>query len=171
VSASEARVSGEKPSWDVLARAAGLNASEDAPTTIRKFVAFRLEGDPYAVPIERVREIVRIRSITAVPRVPREVRGVISLRGEIVQVVDLRRRLGMCEREPTRSSRIIVLHGEDQDVAGVLVDEVTDVLRVEEEAVQAPPGGASEFVSSLCDRDGSFVSVMSLERVMNLDEA
>jgi purine-binding chemotaxis protein CheW len=168
VSAPEVRTGPENRSWEVLARAIGSDPSQEESTALREFVAFRLEGDPYAVPIDRVREIVRLRSITAVPRVPREVRGVISLRGEIIQVLDLRRRLGMREQEPTRSSRIIVLHGEDAEVAGLLVDEVTDVLRVDEDAVQPPPGGASEFVCSLCDREGSFVSVMSLDRVMDL---
>jgi purine-binding chemotaxis protein CheW len=157
--------------WDVLARSAALRERDEAPVLLREFVAFRLAGDPYAVPIERVREIVRMRSITSVPRVPPEVRGVISLRGEIVQVVDLRRRLAMPPSETTRASRIIVIHGEDGDVAGVLVDEVTEVLRVDEDAVQSPPSGESEYVSALCERGGEFVSVMSLDRVLDLGAA
>jgi purine-binding chemotaxis protein CheW len=111
---------------------------------------------------------VRLRPVTAVPRVPAEVCGVISLRGEIVQVVDLRRRLALAAARPTRATRIVVLHGEDGEVTGLLVDSVTEVLRVPAEAVQAPAGGESKFVSGLCERAGRFVSLMNLDRVLDL---
>ena len=72
--------------WEGLARsAAGRVAGRDAaaPVELRELLVIWLDGDPYALPIERVREIVRLRPITPVPRVPDAVRGVISLRGEI----------------------------------------------------------------------------------------
>jgi len=155
--------------WEVLARAAsgGPQSREDA-TLLREFLTFQLAGDPYAVPVERVREIVRLRPITPIPRVPEALRGVISLRGEVIEVVDLRLRLGLTPGEPTRASRIIVLHGEDGRMSGLLVDAVTDVLRVTEEAIRTDGQGESGRVGALCVRGDQFVSVLDFERVLDL---
>ena len=92
--------------WEQLARAAasGPQAREDA-TLLREFLTFQLAGDPYAGPVERVREIVRMRPVTPVPRVPAALRGVISLRGEIVEVVDLR--LGSVSRRQSPRARAV----------------------------------------------------------------
>jgi purine-binding chemotaxis protein CheW len=156
--------------WESLARAAAAGESQDEAVLRREFVTFRLGEDAYALPIERVREVVRLRPITPMPRVPSAVRGVISLRGEVVQVVDLRSRLGMEPAAASRTSRIIVLHGEDCAVAGLLVDSVRDVLRLTDEEIR--PSGASEadvVVSLLTDGD-KFVSQLDVDRVLDLDE-
>lgn len=156
-------------SWDALARAAARqHRGEDAGAALRELLCLKVGGDPYAVPVERVREIVRLRPVTAMPRVPREILGVISLRGEIVQVLDVRARLGVSSAEASRRTRIVVLHGDEGEVTGLLVDAVTEVLRVEEEAVRPPPTGESEFVSAICARGEEFVSLLNLERVLDL---
>jgi len=158
------------PAWDDLARAAGSGGQVHVELDeLRQLIAFTIDDTPYAVPVEFVREIVRIRPITPVPRVSSHVRGVISLRGEIVQVVDLRLRLGLDRAEITRSSRIIVIHTEDGRVAGILVDSVQEVLRVKEDAILPPTGGESGSVESLCVRDEEFVSIIDLERVLDVD--
>ncbi|MDJ0786077.1 MAG: chemotaxis protein CheW [Myxococcota bacterium] len=154
--------------WDALARAAARREAVEAGEVQHEYLAFRLGDVPYAIAVDGVREIVRMRPVTPVPRVPPEVSGVISLRGEIVQVVDLRRRLGMPEVEPSRSTRIIVLHGDVGEVSGVQVDGVTEVLRVVESDLRPPPSGESEFVSSICEREGRFVSVMNMQKVLDL---
>jgi purine-binding chemotaxis protein CheW len=94
---------------------------------------------------------------------------VIALRGEVIQVIDLRRRLGLASEEPTRRSRIIVLHGEDTRVAGLLVDAVTEVLRLSEEAITPTAPGESESIAALCAKGEQFVSLIDLEKVMDLD--
>ena len=167
---SESSVAGEVRTWDVLARAAAEPNDAEESLAVHELLAFSLAGERYAVPVERVREIVRLRPITPVPRVPKEILGVISLRGEIVQVMDLSLRLGFGASQPTRTSRIIVLHGDEGEVAGLLVDIVSQVLRVTEEAFRPDSGGESEFVAELCLRDGSFVSMLSLERVLSIGE-
>jgi purine-binding chemotaxis protein CheW len=155
--------------WRDLARQAALGPGDQAAVgALRQLLTFTLDGAPYAVPVELVREIVRIRPITPVPRVPEDVRGVISLRGEIVQVVDLRRRLGLAPVAPTRASRIIVIHGEERRVTGVLVDAVTEVLRVTEESIRPGGSGESGSVEALCARGEEFVSLLDLTRVLDL---
>jgi len=164
-----AAVPGEEARWDALARAAALRREGDSERIdLRRLVSFELAGTPYALPVERVREIVRIRPITPMPRVPREVLGVVSLRGEIVQVVDARRRLGLEETPATRASRVVVVYGGDDGVAGLLVDAVTGVLPVAEEALR-PASGEAALVESLCVQGERFVSVLDLDRMLALD--
>jgi chemotaxis signal transduction protein len=141
---------------------------EEETGLLREFLAFTLNGDPYAIPVEWAREIVRLRAITPMPRVPPEIRGVISLRGEIVQVLDLGRRLGVRAGEPTRTSRIIVLHGDHGNVTGLLVDSVREVVRVAEEAIQPPPTGESDSVEALCRQGEEFISLLNMDRVLDL---
>ena len=155
--------------WERLARRAARRTETRGEAFDRQqLLCLRVDGSHYAVRVERVRQIVRVRPIAPVPRVPPEVRGVISLRGEILQVIDLRRRLGSTPAEPTRSSRIVVVHGGDGYIAGLLVDAVTEVLSVTEEALRRG-AGEGEMVEALCDRDGGFVSLLDLDRVLEID--
>ncbi|MBW2241970.1 MAG: purine-binding chemotaxis protein CheW [Deltaproteobacteria bacterium] len=156
--------------WDDLARAATSLGDDAEAEILSEFLAFPLGADRYALPVERVREIVRLRQITPVPRVPRKILGIISLRGEIVQVLDLAQRLGGVPNRPTPTTRIVVLHGDEGNAAGLLVEGVASVLRVPEDAFREAPGSDTDFVSRLCEDDGEFVSILNLERVLNLVE-
>jgi purine-binding chemotaxis protein CheW len=156
--------------WDALARAALRRESQEDTALRREFVTFHLDGDAYALPIESVREIVRLRPITPVPRVPAPIRGVISLRGEVVQVLDLRLRLGLALQDPTRATRVMVLHGDDGAVTGLLVDSVRDVLRIPEEQMRSASGGDNEAVAALLVRGDEFVSLLDLDRVLDLED-
>ncbi len=155
-------------SWEELARSGAAQEAEAPAARRLELVTFELDGDPFAAPVAQVREIVRLRPITPVPRVPDAVRGVISLRGEIAQVLDLRRCLGLKPAVASRSSRIIVIHGEEGGVCGLLVDAVRDVLRIDEDETLAPPPGEGDLVVALCPRGDSFVSLLDLERVIEL---
>lgn len=156
--------------WETLARGAARVRDDDEGAELRReLLSFRLDDSPYAIPVERVREIVRMRDIASVPKVPEWVLGVIALRGEVVQVVDLRMRLGLPQRETSRRSRIVVLHGDDDRITGVLVDGVDQVLRVSEEAFRtAAAATETAAVTELCVRDGQFVSVVDVDRVLDL---
>jgi len=154
--------------WEELARMADPSAEPATEAQRLELVTFVLDGDAYAVPVERVREIVRLRPITPVPRVPAAVCGVISLRGDVAQVIDLRRCLGMPAIEPTRASRIIVLQRDEGAFAGLLVDAVHDVLRIDANATRPSPTGESEGVVALYSRRGEFVSLLDLDRVLEL---
>jgi len=167
-------VSGPGPtgSWDELARAAASRREGSAPVEVlRQLLCVRIDGAPYAVPVENVREIVRVRSITPIPRTANEVRGVISLRGEIIQVIDLRLRLRLAPAVATKANRIVVVQADDGRVAGVLVDEVREVLRVSESAIGSPPAGEAGIVAALCTNGGEFVSIVDPERLLEVGRA
>jgi purine-binding chemotaxis protein CheW len=161
---------GQAGSWDALARAAASRRDGPAPAeALRQLLCMRIEGAPYAVPVENVREIVRVRPITPIPRIASEVRGVISLRGEIIQVIDLRLRLRLAPGRSAKANRIVVVQTDDGRVAGVLVDEVREVLRVSESAIGSPPAGDAGIVAALCMNGAEFVSIVDPERLLEVE--
>jgi len=153
--------------WAALSRAAG-RSFHVAPEmeALRELLVVEVAGSGYAIPVERVREIVRLATITRVPRTPAWLAGVVALRGEIVEVVDLRRRIGLEGAARTRSSRIVVIHGEDEGVAGILVDGVRGVLRAREQDVSATDGRDFRAVVEMVRAEGGFVGVLDLDRVV-----
>lgn len=158
--------------WERLGRSAATTETEDQePDLLRELLSFELADAPYAIPVERVREIIRLREVTPMPRVPACVTGVVALRGEVVQVVDMRMRLGLEMRPPTRRSRIIVLHGDDDRVTGIAVDAVQEVLRVKEGEIDIRTAQTSGIVSELCNRGDDFVSIVDLDQLLALDES
>ena len=162
--------SDEVRNWDVLARAASDRGdSAESFDEIHQLLCFELAGAPYAIPVERVREIVRMRPVTLVPRTPEVVRGVISLRGEMIELIDLRRRLSLGSIEPSRRTRIIVIKTDDDEVVGLLVDAVREVLRVSDEAIQSATGSDTGAINELCTFRDEFVSLIELDRLLTLD--
>jgi purine-binding chemotaxis protein CheW len=112
-------------------------APEAAP--IVQLCTFRIGGEDYAVDIMRVREIVHPQPVTPVPRAPEFLEGVIRLHGEVIPVVDARRRFGLPERPPTRKTRFLILNVAGRRL-GLVVDEVCEVLRVPRSELRpAPP--------------------------------
>lgn len=109
-----------------------------------QLVAFRLAGETYGVPITLVHEIIRPCEVTAVPRTAEHVRGIINLRGKVVPVIDLRRRLGLPTAEERRATRIIVVEL-PEGVVGMIVDAVSAVLRLPASQIEPP----SELVADL----------------------
>ncbi len=159
--------------WQGLARDAARGYRADATEStelLRELLVFGLDGSAYAVPVERAREIVRMRALTRVPRAPGWLLGVIALRGEVVEVVDLRLRLGLGGSSPDRSSRIIVLHGDDDRVTGLLVDSVSEVHRVAEEAIMPAQGLDGGAVSEVCLRGEEFVSILDVDRALGVSD-
>ncbi len=112
-------------------------AGEAGGGTERQLVVFRLAQDTYGFDIDAVREIIRMQEITRVPNAPANIEGVINLRGRICPVMDLRKRLGISLSDATADSRIVVVEIEGEDV-GMIVDAVTEVLRVPADRIQPP---------------------------------
>ncbi len=94
-----------------------------------EYLGFRAEKEMFAVSLALVREILKPPPITEVPRARRDILGIVSVRGQITTVIDLRRRLGLFASPPTVSSRVLLVQGNDE-VLGLLVDEVTQVYRL-----------------------------------------
>ncbi|WP_026476024.1 chemotaxis protein CheW [Alkaliphilus transvaalensis] len=102
--------------------------------TNNQYVIFRLENENYGIPINYVETIERISEITRVPNAPFYLKGVINLRGEVVPVIDLRQRFQLSKKEITDESRIIIL-SVDEMIVGILVDSSSEVLTIDNEAI------------------------------------
>lgn len=139
---------------------------------IQKFLTFQLGGESYGVEIERVQEIKGYSPVTPLPNCPAYVRGVLNLRGVIVPVVDLRRRFGMSDVEYTKRNAIIVLVTQGR-LAGLLVDDVSDVLDVPRAELHAPPigvGSAASFVRGLARVGDGLMIQVDVEKVIAVGE-
>jgi len=135
----------------------------------RELISFRIGAQEFCVNIMEVREIRGWTPATALPQAPAFVRGVINLRGAVLPIVDLGARLGLGTADPTARHVIIVAQVQNQ-VVGLLVDAVSDILTVTDEEIQPTPDVASEmvrtFVRGLLAIDGRMVSFISLDRVL-----
>lgn len=116
----------------VPARPTGV---ESRAASLREVLAFALADEAYGFPLARVREILKLPPITPVPRAPRHVLGIVSVRGVITTVVDLRRLMRVEERPPEKHARILLVDV-GGEVLGALVDEVLQVHRLAEDEVE-----------------------------------
>jgi len=112
---------------------------------------FRIGGEDYAIDILRVREIIHPLPITRVPRTPPFLEGVIRLRGEVIPVLDVRKRLGVGDGGSTRKTRFVVVNVAGRRI-GLVVDEVCDVLRVPRSEIRPAPslGAGPRFFLGVC---------------------
>lgn len=116
----------------------------------REFLVFTLSGELYGLELARVREILSPPTLTLVPRCPADVMGLCSVRGMLVTVFDLRKRLKLDERPTTRQSRILLSEAASGEIVGLFVDDVRNVVRLapqEIEVAQTILGGdLSDYV-------------------------
>lgn len=105
----------------------------------RQIVVFELAGETCGIDITVVREIIRLPEVTRLPGAPDFVEGVVNLRGNVMPVIDLRTRLHLETVAPAKETRVVVVDGVEGD-AGVIVDAVTEVLRVPGDAIEAAAG-------------------------------
>jgi purine-binding chemotaxis protein CheW len=135
----------------------------------RELISFRIGAQEFCVDIMSIREIRGWTPATTLPHAPEYVRGVINLRGAVLPIVDLSIRLGLGAADPTARHVIIVAQVEEQ-IVGLLVDAVSDILTVTDDMIQPTPDVASDavrtFVRGLLAIEGRMVSYISLEQVL-----
>jgi purine-binding chemotaxis protein CheW len=123
-------------------------ASDLSKTLAGKYLTFRLGPESYVLPVLKVREIIRLTPVTAVPQMPDYVKGVINLRGKIIPVVDLRAKFGLSEVASTERTCIVVVEVElasrNKTLMGIIVDGVEEVAHIAAQDIeQTPDFGAS----------------------------
>lgn len=137
-----------------------------------EFLCFRVSDEIYGVNIMDIKEIIKPRDVTEVPRAPVFVSGILSLRGTIIPVIDMRVRLGLAREEPTGKERIIVIKN-NSSFSGLMVDEVTQVVKVRLDAVEATPavlaGIDRDFISGLGRSDGRLIIILNLENIADIN--
>jgi purine-binding chemotaxis protein CheW len=134
-----------------------------------EYLAFVLAGDTYAVQIAFIAEILKPPPVTHVPRAPREIIGVMSVRGRLVTVIDLRRRFKLVEQPEDRKTRILLVDTGDEQI-GLLVDEVLQVYRLAEseiEPAQVLGGDQPAHISGIGRPEGALLILVDLKPILN----
>ena len=134
-----------------------------------ELLGFMLADEQYALDILEVKEIVRLHAITPVPRSPDWLKGIVTLRGVIVPIFDLRSRLGLAEIEYGPETRIVVVY-RGEEFAGLIVDRITQVMRLPVEAIEPPPQTIgpveAEYLRGLVRFREQLVILLNLPRVV-----
>jgi purine-binding chemotaxis protein CheW len=137
-------------------------------------VGFEVGRETYGVPITSLHEIVRVPEITAVPDAPDYMEGVINLRGKIVSVIDLRKRLGEKKVTTSRRNRILVVEHRGR-LAGLIVDSATEVLKIPASDVEPSPTtlqeGRQNCVTGLGKYKGRLIVLLDMTRVLDMGAA
>ena len=135
----------------------------------KELISFRIGAQEFCVDIMSVREIRGWTVATPLPRTPEFVRGVINLRGAVLPIIDLAARLGLGVTE-AEARHVIIVAQIGEQVVGLLVDAVSDILTVTDDVIQPTPDVASEtaksFIRGLIAIDGRMISLIGLERVL-----
>lgn len=148
------------------------NETTAVPATEEHVVIFRLADEFYALDIQCVQEIVRMQTITSIPGADAWVEGITNLRGRVVPVIDLRRRCSIAASEYTAETRIVVVSSSN-GMVGLIVDAVSEVLRIPTEQVEPPSGIISvpenAYLRGIAKLDDRLVSLMDLSGVLPSD--
>ncbi|MCR5256428.1 MAG: chemotaxis protein CheW [Acetatifactor sp.] len=151
-------------------------ANEEGKTNVEtiQYIVIRLGDEQFGIDIKYIDNIVRMQNITRVPKVQDYLLGVINLRGEVIPVMSLRRKMNLADDEFTKATRIIILKLENQGNVGVIVDEVKEVvtLAVDEiDKVQHKNGESANFVSGVGKHENELISILDLGTLASEDGA
>lgn len=139
----------------------------------QQLVVFELANEHYGVEISTVESIIKMQEITRIPHSPSFVEGITNLRGLVLPVIDLRKRFGLESQEISRDSRIMVVALGSMKV-GMIVDAVSEVLRVPSELIEPPPSmttsSRANFITGIAKLDNLLVILLEMSKVLTADE-
>ncbi len=134
-----------------------------------RYVVFKLNQEYYGLPIEKVISIEKIGEITRIPNAPDYIKGVINLRGEVIPVVNLKKKLNIGDNELNTNSRIIVVN-EDEMVVGLVVDFSSEVLEIDREDIDKPPETKDnqliEYISGIGKTSDRLIIILDLLKIL-----
>jgi purine-binding chemotaxis protein CheW len=140
-----------------------------------QLVGFTIGKEQFGVDILMVQEIIRSAPITSVPNSPDFIEGVINLRGNIIPVIELRKRLNLFRKETASKDAWILILDINSRVTGFIVDSVTRVLKIMESTIEPPPevvvaGLANQYIRGVCDIGEGLLIMLDFNRILLADE-
>lgn len=154
---------------DALIPISGSGELTKNPDEILQLVTFTLGSEEYAVDILKVQEINRMKEITRVPNSPNYVEGVVNLRGKVIPVVSLRLKFGLAAKESDDRARIMIMEIVGITM-GLIVDSVSEVLRIPSSIVEPPPPMAtsvsSEFIKGIAKLEDRLIILLDMDRLV-----
>jgi purine-binding chemotaxis protein CheW len=149
----------------------------DKKSNMGSYLSFKLGDEVFAVHVNEVLNILEMTKITAIPKAPKYMKGVINLRGMVLPIIDARLKFNMEEIEYTTNTCIIVMdlesNGEIVHV-GFIVDQVLEVLELEEDQIGPPPSLGTnykaEFITGMATINDEFIMLLNMEKIFSLNE-
>jgi purine-binding chemotaxis protein CheW len=149
------------------------NVAKSAEDPILQWVTFRLENESYGINVMQVQEVLRYSEIAPVPGAPPYVLGIINLRGNVVTVIDTRSRFALPDAETTDQTRIVIIEAENQ-VVGILVDSVAEVVYLRQSEIETTPNvgndESAKFIQGVCHKNDELLILVDLEKLMSDEE-
>jgi len=140
---------------------------------LSQLISFEVGQEEYGLEILRVKEVIRLREITRLPRAPSFVKGIINLRGDVIPIVDLRDRFALEHQEYTPMTRVIVVDVEGR-LVGMVVDAASQVVRIPADQIQPPPpivGGLSaQYIKGVGKLDSRLIILLDIDRILSHQE-
>lgn len=142
---------------------------------LMQLVGFRIGKELFGVNILMVQEIIRAAPITVVPNSPDFVEGVINLRGNIIPVIELRKRIGFTTPDVTMEDSWILILDIEGRITGFIVDSVTEVLKIQESAIEPPPdiivaGLENQYIRGVCEIDEKLLILLDFNCILLVEE-
>lgn len=145
----------------------------DPNDEVLQWVTYRLDEETYGINVMQVQEVLRYTEIAPVPGAPEYVLGIINLRGNVVTVIDTRSRFGLPPTEITDNSRIVIIESDEQ-VVGILVDSVAEVVYLRSSEIDSAPNVGTEesakFIQGVSNRSGELLILVDLNKLLSDDE-
>jgi len=136
-------------------------------------VTFTLAEESYAINVMQVQEVLRVSEIAPVPGAPSYVLGIINLRGNVVAVIDARNRFGLAPNEVDDSTRIVIIEANDQ-VIGILVDSVAEVVELDTADIEPAPNvgndESSKYIKGVANYDNELIILVDLNKLLSEEE-
>lgn len=144
----------------------------DRNTAITSLVTFRLGTGEYAIDIMQAKEIIKMEKITLIPNAPDFVEGVINLRGNIIPIIDLKKRFKLEEASGDRNTGIIIVKIDDIDM-GIIIDAISKVVSISTSDIQTPPsmlsGIGQKYIKGVGKLEDKLLVVLDLEKLFTSD--
>lgn len=156
-----------------LQQGAIQQSDRTAATSTMQLVSFKLAHEEYGIEITKVQEIILPGEITRVPQTPDYIKGLINLRSMVIPIVDLRLRFGLPEEAASEETRIMVVNVRGKTI-GIVVDAVSEVLRVSQDQIARPPptvaGCGREHLTGLVKLEGRLLILLDIDKILGETE-
>lgn len=149
------------------------NTAQVEDNATLRWVTFFLSQEKYGINVMQVQEVLRVSEIAPVPGAPDYVLGIINLRGNVVTVIDTRQRFGLESKELDDSSRIVIVESNEQ-VVGILVDSVAEVIDLQLSEIESAPNvgteDSSRFIQGVASQQDELLIIIDLNKLLADEE-
>ena len=148
-----------------------INEPEKVIDDVVQLVGFVIGNEEYAIPILSIQEIIKPIEYTRVPQVPDYVMGVFNLRGDVIPLINLRKKFNLQPENQTDDTRYMVLKGED-NIAGFMIDRLTKAIRIKKDRIDPPPEtihSNSGMIYGIGKQENSMITILRVEALLKRD--